>query len=92
MKRDIIIKVILGAVILACLVMYLIPTKPTKDELKFKEEYEKNMLKNHLTTLQNLAGAEAKLTIQDQTTVVHDDNAEYVTRLKEIFGDKVEIV
>lgn len=60
--------------------------------LRAHNEAEKNMLKNHLATLQNLAGAEAKLTIQDQTTVVYDDNAEYVTRLKDLFGDKVEIV
>lgn len=55
-------------------------------------EAEKNMIKNHLATLQDLAGAETKLVVQEQTALVQDDNAEYVTRLKDLFGDKVEIV
>ena len=40
MKRDLVIKVIIAGVLIACLVMFLIPNKPTKDELKFKKEYE----------------------------------------------------
>ena len=50
------------------------------------------MIINHLATLQNLAGAETKLVVQEQTALVQDDNAEYITRLKDLFGDKVEIV
>ena len=53
---------------------------------------EKNMLKNHLPTLQKLAGGLAQVTLQDHSVVTHDDNAEYITRLKDLFGDKVEIV
>ena len=55
-------------------------------------EAERNMLKKHLPTLQDLVGTEAKLSVQDQTEVVYDEHAEYVTRLKDLFGDKVEIV
>ena len=53
---------------------------------------EKNMLKQHLTDLQTLAGEEATLVLQDDTVSVHDDNRDYVARLKDLFGDKVEIV
>ena len=55
-------------------------------------EAEKNMLKNHLPTLQNLAGELAQITLQDYSNVMQDDSAEFVTRLKDLFGDKVEIV
>ena len=55
-------------------------------------EAEKNKLKNHLPTLQTLAGSEAEVIVQNVGTVVKNDNAEFVSRLKELFGDKVEIV
>ena len=55
-------------------------------------EAEKNMLKNHLPTLQKLAGELAQITLQDCSNVMQDDSAEFVTRLKDLFGDKVEIV
>lgn len=55
-------------------------------------ESEKNMVKNHLATLKDLAGAEVQIAVQDHTNIVQDENADYVTRLKELFGDKVEIV
>jgi hypothetical protein len=53
---------------------------------------EKNMLKTHLTTLKNLAGAEVTLKLQDKAEITIDDHPEYITRLKDLFGDKVEIV
>lgn len=53
---------------------------------------EKAMLKQHLPTLQTLAGADTILTLQDDTAIVYDENRDYVARLKELFGDKVEIV
>ena len=53
---------------------------------------EKNMLKQHLETLKNLAGTEVVLVLQDDTIIVHDNQAEIITRLKDLFGDKVEIV
>ncbi|MBQ7973714.1 MAG: hypothetical protein IJ295_02040 [Clostridia bacterium] len=55
-------------------------------------EAEKKMLKQYLKTLQEMAGTAVQLVVEDNTVVVQDDNQEYVTRLKEIFGDKVEIV
>jgi len=53
---------------------------------------EKTMLKQHFDTLQNLAGADVPLVLQDDTQVVYDENRDYVARLKDLFGDKVEIV
>ena len=53
---------------------------------------EKNMLKQHLDTLQQLAGTEVVLVLQDDTITVKDDNRDYVSRLKDLFGDKVEII
>lgn len=55
-------------------------------------EGEKSMLKKHLATLQKLAESEVQITVQDQTNFVQEEHDEYVTRLKELFGDKVEIV
>ncbi len=78
MKRDIIIKVILGAVILACLVMYLIPTKPTKDELKFKEEYESiNSIVNEKTGKKN-----RKVTIPEKNGVKYIDGKQLIKKIK----------
>ena len=55
-------------------------------------ESEKSMLKHHLATLQELAGHEAQIQIKDATQTEQIMNDEFVTRLKELFGDKVEIV
>ena len=60
--------------------------------LKTHNEAEKNMIKNHLTTMKKIAGEDIDLVLQDSSVVVQDDNAEYVARLKDLFGDKVEIV
>lgn len=60
--------------------------------LKMHNEAEKNMIKNHLTTMKKIAGEDIDLVLQDSSVVVQDDNAEYVARLKDLFGDKVEIV
>ena len=53
---------------------------------------EKTMLNQHLTQLRNLAGENVTLTLQDDTVVVYDENRDNVARLKDLFGDKVEIV
>ena len=53
---------------------------------------EKTMLNQHLTQLQDLAGENVTLTLQDDTVVVYDENRDNVARLKDLFGDKVEIV
>ena len=66
--------------------------KDTQIILYTHNEAEKNMLKNHLPTLQKMAGELVKIIIQDYAVLEHDDNIEYVARLKELFGDKVEIV
>ena len=60
--------------------------------LHMHNETEKNMLKQHLSTLQNIAGTNVNFVLQDNTTVVYDENRDYIARLKELFGDKVEIV
>lgn len=60
--------------------------------LRLHNEAEKNMIKNHLTTMKKIAGEDIDLVLQDSSVVVQDDNAEYVARLKDLFGDKVEIV
>ena len=71
------------------------------DDVKFQDtqiilyshnDGEKNMLKQNLPKLQNLAGQDVELVLRDATVLVADEHEEYVTRLKEIFGDKVEIV
>ena len=56
------------------------------------DDAEKTMLKQHLSTLQNIVGAAATLTLQDDTVAVQDENRDYVAHLKDLFGDKVEIV
>ncbi len=53
---------------------------------------EKVMLKQHLSQLQELAGENVTVTLQDDTALVYDENRDYVARLKDLFGDKVEIV
>ncbi|MCQ2381799.1 MAG: hypothetical protein MJ054_00665 [Clostridia bacterium] len=53
---------------------------------------EKEMLKQQLPSLQVIAGDSAKLVLQDDTVMVHDENRDYIARLKDLFGDKVEIV
>lgn len=53
---------------------------------------EKTMLKQHLPQLQGLAGETVTITVQDDTVVVYDETRDYVARLKDLFGDKVEIV
>jgi predicted nucleotidyltransferase len=55
-------------------------------------EAEKAMLKQHFSVLQDLAGAEVTIVLQDDTTAVQDENRDYIARLKDLFGDKVEIV
>lgn len=78
MKRDLVIKVILGVVILICLVMYLIPTKPTKDELKFKEEYESiNNIVNEKTGKKN-----RKVTIPEKNGVKYIDGKKLLKKIK----------
>ena len=56
------------------------------------DETEKSMLKQHLPQLQELAEAGVTVTWQDDTVAVYDENRDYITRLKDLFGDKVEIV
>lgn len=54
MKRDKIIKIIFIGVVIICTILYLIPSKPTKDELKFKKEYESiNNVVNEKTNKKN---------------------------------------
>ncbi len=60
--------------------------------LRLHNEAEKNMIKNHLTTMKKIAGENVEFVLQDNSIPVQDDNAEYVARLKDLFGDKVEIV
>ena len=55
-------------------------------------EAEKSMLKNHLSTLQKLAGTDVSIDLQDFDISKEDDHAEYISRLKDLFGDKVKIV
>ena len=55
-------------------------------------ETEKSMLKQHLPTFKKLAGDDVEIVLHDDTVIVYDENRDYVARLKEIFGDKVEIV
>lgn len=55
-------------------------------------ETEKTILKQHATDLQTLIGAEVELVLQDNTVEIQDENRDYVARLKDLFGDKVEIV
>lgn len=60
--------------------------------LHMHNEAEKTMLKQHLSTLKTLAGDHIALVLQDDTVVVVDENRDYIAHLKELFGDKVEIV
>lgn len=60
--------------------------------LHFHNEAEKNILKQQLTNLQTLAGSEATLVLQDDTAETHDEDRDIIARLKDLFGDKVEIV
>ena len=71
------------------------------DDVKFQDsqiilyshnEAEHSMLKKQIKNLQNLTGQDVELVLCDATVLVADGHEEYVTRLKEIFGDKVEIV
>ena len=55
-------------------------------------EAEKTVLKQHFSVLQDLAGAEVTIVLQDDTVAVQDENRDYIARLKDLFGDKVEIV
>lgn len=55
-------------------------------------EGEKSMLKQHLCALQKLAGDDVEIEIQDVAQAVKKGNDDFVVRLKELFGDKVEIV
>lgn len=73
----------------------------TMNDVEFKDgkillhahnDAEKNLLKQNLTTLQNLAGQEVNLVLQDHTVNVQNDDREIIARLKDLFGDKVEIV
>ena len=52
---------------------------------------EKLLISQHLPALQNLAG-DTVLTLQDDTVTVQANNYDTIARLKELFGDKVEIV
>ena len=53
---------------------------------------EKAMLKQHLTELQTLVGPEITVKTQDDTQIVYDENRDYIARLKDLFGDQVEIM
>ena len=53
---------------------------------------EKAILKQQISTLQTMAGNEVTLILQDDTVAVQDENRDYIARLKDLFGDKVEIV
>ncbi len=53
---------------------------------------EKEMLKQNLPLIQSLAGENVQVTLQDDTVVVYDENRDYIARLKDLFGDKIEIV
>ncbi|MCM1404456.1 MAG: hypothetical protein NC133_03080 [Prevotella sp.] len=52
---------------------------------------EKNLLTHHLPLLQKLAEP-TPLVVQDDTQTVQDDNRDTIARLKDLFGDKVEII
>ena len=60
--------------------------------LHMHNDAEKTMLQQHLSLLKTLVGDTVQVILQDNTVVVVDENRDYIARLKEIFGDKVEIV
>ena len=60
--------------------------------LHMHNDAEKTMLQQHLSLLKTLVGGTVQVILQDNTVVVVDENRDYIARLKEIFGDKVEIV
>lgn len=78
MKRDLVIKVIIAGVLIACLVMFLIPNKPTKDELKFKKEYESinNKISEH-TGKKN-----RKVTIPEKNGVKYIDGKKLIKKIR----------
>ena len=53
---------------------------------------EKTMIKQHISELRELSGEQNILYLKDDTVEVHDENRDYIAKLKELFGDKVEIV
>lgn len=53
---------------------------------------EKNILKQQLNNLQSMAGDDVMLVLEDDNLIDHDDDRDVIARLKELFGDKVEIV
>lgn len=64
----------------------------TKIILHTHNEAEKNILKQQLNNLQSMAGDEVTITLQDESTIERNDDRDVIARLKELFGDKVEIV
>lgn len=48
MKRDKIIRIIFAIVVVICVILYMLPSKATEDELKFKKEYE--IINNKINT------------------------------------------
>ena len=52
---------------------------------------EKTMLNHHLAELQTMAGGDI-ITLQDDTVAPQTNDRDIVARLKDLFGDKVEIV
>ena len=60
--------------------------------LHVHNDAEKNMLKQHLATLQSWGGDAATLVLHDDSIPMPDSNRDNIARLKDLFGDKVEIV
>lgn len=78
MKRDRIIRIIFIVVVIICATLYLLPSKATKDEIKFKKEYESiNNKLNEKTNKKN-----RKVTIPEKNGI------EYLTA-KELL-DKID--
>ena len=78
MKRDLVIKIIFGLVVVAAFVLLLIPSKPTEDELRFKKEYESiNNQVNEHTGKKN-----RKVSIPENNRVIYIEGKELLKKMK----------
>ena len=60
--------------------------------LHLHNDAEKSIIKEHFSALKTMAGVDVEWNLQDDTQIIYDENRDYVARLKDLFGDKVEIV
>ncbi len=72
----------------------------TMNDVEFKDgkiclhthnDAEKSMIHHHLAALQTMAGGDM-IALQDDTVTIQADNRDTIARLKDLFGDKIEIV